>query len=311
MSPVLLPRRTILSGLATLPLAAACPVVASVPAGFVALGDWGRRGALHQRQVAAAMAQAAHEIDSRFVISTGDNFYPAGVGSVRDPHWTQSFEDVYAQAPLRTPWYVALGNHDYRGHWPSQVHYTHHSDRWRLPHRFYKVPSRDLGIAGLDLFVIDTTSLVELNHEVLEQAARGHLSLHSREHQLRWIEAQLARSDAPWKIVVGHHPVCSGAHGDDPVLIARLKPLLERYGVQVYLNGHDHDLQHIRRGPVSYVCSGAGSDGRPVQWVEGTQFCLGQPGFATFRLLGDVLALEFRDRDGRPLHQALIPRSQA
>lgn len=134
-------RRTLLGGLATLAAAPAFAAArAAPPVGFVALGDWGRRGDIVQRGVAQGMALAAHEIESRFVIAAGDNFYPGGVASVTDPHWKQSFEDVYTDAALRTPWYPALGNHDYRGVPQAQVAYTGHSRRWRMPGRYYRVP---------------------------------------------------------------------------------------------------------------------------------------------------------------------------
>ena len=39
-------------------------------------------------------------------------------------------------------------------------------------------------------------------------------------------------------------PIFSGGeHGNTPELHASVKPLLERYGVDVYLCGHDHTLQ--------------------------------------------------------------------
>lgn len=45
-----------------------------------------------------------------------------------------------------------------------------------------------------------------------------------------------------------------------------MEPLLEKYGVQLYLAGHDHDLEHIwqpgRR--THHVVSGAGSQTRPL-----------------------------------------------
>ncbi|MGF2414353.1 MAG: hypothetical protein ACQUYJ_18610, partial [Ferruginibacter sp.] len=38
---------------------------------FIAMGDWGRNGADHQKQVAAQMGKTASEIKSQFVIATG------------------------------------------------------------------------------------------------------------------------------------------------------------------------------------------------------------------------------------------------
>src|SRR5436190_9727127 len=52
---------------------------------FIVMGDWGRNGADHQKEVAVQMGKTATEIISEFTISTGDNFYPSGVISEFDP----------------------------------------------------------------------------------------------------------------------------------------------------------------------------------------------------------------------------------
>jgi tartrate-resistant acid phosphatase type 5 len=78
--------------------------------------------------------------------------------------------------------------------------------------------------------------------------------------------------------------------------------------VQAYINGHDHDLQHIRRGGVDYLCCGAGSEVRPVQAVTGTLFCAARSGFAALRSSPDFLSLEFRDFSGAMLYRGEIPR---
>lgn len=304
----------LLGGLATL---AAPPALAAAradqPAGFVAIGDWGRRGDAVQRAVAQGLSLVAREIGSRFVIAAGDNFYPGGVSSVTDPHWRQSFEGVYTDRALQTPWYATLGNHDYRGDPQAQVAYTRYSRRWRMPARYYRVPGAVLGVPQLDLFVIDTSPLVDdLNpDERFQQLCRGHWWSEQADPQIAWLRGALARSRAPWKIVVGHHPIYSGGHGDSPVLIARVAPLLEAFGVQAYINGHDHDLQHIRRGAVDYICAGAGSEAGRVKPIPGTRFCLGRPGFAALRLTDDDLLLQFRDAAGRLIYSADLPRRRS
>ncbi len=312
LSPV--HRRRLLQGLA---VGAAWPTAAVAATdhealNFVALGDWGRKGQRSQGVVAEAMGAAAAEIASRFVISAGDNFYPAGVQSVADPHWRGSFEDVYTAKALQTPWYAALGNHDYRGVAQAQVDYTRLSPRWRMPSRYYKVAAQALWANLLDLFVIDTSPLVDRGNydEMLQQLAHGHLEAHDGARQIAWLKSELRRSTAPWKVVVGHHPIYSGDHGDSAALVAQVAPLLEAYGVQVYINGHDHNLQHIRRGRVDYVCTGAGADAAgSVAPVEGTRYCLSRPGFAMFGLDHETLRLEFRDLTGRTLYQARRPRA--
>jgi acid phosphatase len=312
-----LDRRALLTGLAV-SAAWAAPVAAQdTPqdgaVAFVALGDWGRRGKRSQRQVAEAMGVAARDLTSGFVLAAGDNFYPAGVRSVDDPHWRESFEDVYAAPALQTPWYAALGNHDYRGVAQAQIDYSALSHRWRMPSRYFKIGGEALGSSLLDLFVIDTSPLVdEANYdEMLQQMARGHRERHDGADQVAWLERELSRSRAPWKIVMGHHPIYSGGHGDNPELIEKVAPLLEAHGVQAYVNGHDHSLQHIRRGRVDYICTGSGADaGDRAVAVDGTRFVLARAGFAAFRLEAEALHLEFRDLEGEAVYRVRLPRER-
>jgi predicted phosphodiesterase len=61
------------------------------------------------------------------------------------------------------------------------------------------------------------------------------------EVQSEYIEEQLKNSDAKWKIITCHHSVFSPAKGRD-FQFAReeWKPLFDKYGVDLVLNGHDH-----------------------------------------------------------------------
>jgi acid phosphatase len=131
--------------------------------------------------------------------------------------------------------------------------------------------------------------------------------------QLAWLEAALARSAAPLKIVFGHHTIYSGSptHGDNPVLIETLKPILERGGVTAYICGHDHDLQHIRVGSIDYVCSGAGSEARWTGRRDGTLFAAAVPGFAAFSARPSGLDLTFVDEAGAVRYAAQIRTAAA
>ena len=309
----LLPRRAVLQGLGGLVVAAGTAARAeAVSTPFVAIGDWGRNGGAYQSKVAAAMGKAAAEIGSRFVLSAGDNFYPAGVQSVDDPHWKDSFEDVYAAPSLQTPWFAALGNHDYRGKPGAQLAYARQNPRWRMPERHYVVSGAEFGAPQLDVFVLDTTPIVGGDAEAVIRLSRGRVSLPEAEPQIAWLQAALAASAAPWKVVVGHHPIRSGGHhGGSEELVAQIEPLLAAHNVQAYICGHDHALQHIRAGGTNHICTGAGSSAGHVDAVHGTLFRGAQPGFAMFALRGDGLRLEFRDFNGRSLYQVTLPRTVA
>jgi acid phosphatase len=89
-----------------------------------------------------------------------------------------------------------------------------------------------------------------------------------------------------------------------------LKPLLERYGVQIYLNGHDHDMEHVFVGGTHYLTSGAASNPSQAKAVEGTRFVMGEKlGFMIARLGPSVMQVEFIDAEGTSLYRAGIHRS--
>lgn len=313
----LLNRREVLNALAATAAVTAIPNAFAAPSpapfNFLIVGDWGRNGDAHQREVAVQMGKTAESLASRCVISVGDNFYEDGVQSTTDPLWRSSFEEIYSAPSLQIPWYVALGNHDYRGVPQAQIDYSKVSDRWHMPSRYYKLSGSQTGAAHLDLFVIDTSPLVHKYRQDVHSAIADNVSTQDVSAQLRWLDEQLSQSTAPWKLVVAHHTVHSGGsgHGDTPETTELIQPLLRKHGVQAYINGHDHDLQHIRRGGVDYLCCGAGSEVRPVQSVTGTRFCAARSGFAALRSTLDSLSLEFRDFTGAILYRGEIPRARS
>jgi acid phosphatase len=294
----------VLQGLAMLAWAAPARAAAK-PFSFLALGDWGRAGGRDQLKVARAMGRTATEVGSRLVLSVGDNFYPAGVQSVSDPQWRTSFEDIYDTPSLQTPWYAALGNHDYRGEPSAQIAYGRQSVRWRMPSRYYMVEGARNGHEDLDIFVLDTTPLVADYEEALMRLSYGRVAVPEADPQLVWLKAALAGSSARWKVVVGHHPIRSGGHhGGSPQLASRVEPLLAAHGVQAYLCGHDHALQHIERGGLHHVCTGAGASAGWVADIEGMRFRGEHTGFAVLTCRDTALALQFRDAEGRAVYDA-------
>ncbi len=307
---IVIDRRTALGGLvaaASLPLMSAAP---SAPraSGFIAMGDWGRGGSDHQRDVAVQMGRAMQGLDGGFVLAVGDNFYESGVASADDPQWRTSFEDVYTHPALQRPWFVALGNHDYKSNPQAEVDYTARSTRWRMPRRYYRVAPEEHGMAGIDLFVIDTSPLVHKYREKVEARIAANVAGQDPAAQLGWLDKALTASTAPIKLVAGHHTLRSGgsSHGDTPELVEQLLPILQRRGVLAYINGHDHDMQHIRRDGLDYICCGSGSQVRPVSAVEGTRFCLSRSGFAQFTRTRDGLGLTFRDYTGAEVYRAML-----
>ncbi len=234
---------------------------------FIAMGDWGRNGADHQKQVAAQMGKTATEVKSAFTISTGDNFYPSGVISEWDPLWKYSFEDIYTDFNLQWDWYPVLGNHDYKSNPDAQVAYTKISRRWKMPSRYY---SKLIAMPGdtaskILIIFIDTNPFIP---EFYKNAEYGpNVKTQDSTKQKKWIIKELSNSspNIKWKIVVGHHPMFTGGgrtEGYDTKAIRHsLKPLFDKYGVDVYLAGHEHSLQHlVADTKTQHFISGAASE---------------------------------------------------
>lgn len=309
--PRLPDRREFITGITATGLVTAngvCIAAAAETAGaFLVVGDWGRDGTSHQRDVATQMERAAKEHQALFVISVGDNFYDEGVLTVTDRQWRTSFEDVYTGPHLQKPWYVALGNHDYGGSPQAQIDYSQHSSRWNMPSHYFSLTEEKTGLADIDLFVIDTTPLLQ-EYVNRTDIVGDNVRAQDTAAQLIWLDRSLAASRARRKLVVGHHTLFSGGstHGDTAEIIDRILPILQKYKVLAYVNGHDHDLQHIRRAGLDFVCTGAGSEIRPVKAIEGTRFCTAQSGFSIITVTPDSVNLEFRNYLGETVYTSVV-----
>lgn len=273
---------------------------------FLVLGDFGRNGDYHQKDVAVQMSKAAATIDSEFVISVGDNFYPNGVQSTQDPQWKASFEDIYFNYNLQTDWYVALGNHDYNGSIQAQIDYSKISRRWNMPATYFKetVELED-GSKALLVF-IDTNPFVKSYHskgDEMEENVKAQDTI----AQKKWLIETLQTTDASvkWKIVVGHHPMYSGGKRktsqDTKDIETLFAPIFDQFKVDVYLCGHEHDLQVIKpkgRYTMQFL-SGAGCEVRPTGTREGTLFALSEPGFMTFSLTPKLMLVQLVNAQGK------------
>lgn len=310
---------------AAMPLSESCADAGGASLTFLAVGDWGRHGQDHQRDVAVRMGESAELLGARFIISVGDNFYENGVTGVDDPAWKTSFEDIYTAPSLQVPWYAVLGNHDYRGNTQAQIDYSAISHRWRLPARWYRFTEHTPDLAQLELFFVDTSPMIRLYYEhgarlvkVADQEANVRV-------QLAWLDAALGASKADWKVVVGHHAIYWGrgrrrhfpsppadprlrAVAGRPDLIRQLDPILQRHRVPLYINGHIHDLQHVHLGATHYVCTGAGSKMDPFCNLGGSDFCSLHPGFIACSVNRARLRVAYRDYLGADLHVVDIAR---
>jgi tartrate-resistant acid phosphatase type 5 len=273
---------------------------------FLVMGDWGRNGENYQKEVAAGMGKAAHDLGASFVIATGDNFYPYGVASTQDYHWISSFETIYTAQSLHVKWFPVLGNHDYASNPDAEVEYSKLSSRWTMPSRYYTKTYRADG---------DSVLLIFLDTDPMEKEMRGQAydSVKYKpgavKAQREWLESTLAGSKAKWKIVVGHHPLYTGGwrkeSPDTKNMKEFLEPIFKKYKVDVYIAGHEHHLEYIKPdGPTHYIISVAASEARPVSIYPGIgKFAAAVQGFATFSVTKDKILVQFIDYKDRILNE--------
>lgn len=274
---------------------------------FLVIGDWGRDGDGFQTKVATQMVKVARAQPINFVVSVGDNFYEEGVRTTHDRQFTTSFEHVYADSSLQVPWYVALGNHDYQGDPQAQIDYTRVSPRWHMPAPYFSVVRKIDDSTTVELFIIDTTPFVTEYKAEPKYARVAHADTRP---QVRWLDSALAASTAQWKIVFGHHPVYSASpkHGNTPELVRYVKPLLEKYHAQVYVAGHDHNLQDLHTTAVEYFISGGGSEARPAGHSVRSRFSATSAGFLSVQLTPTTLRARFINPAGATLYTTTVAR---
>ncbi|WP_323992229.1 tartrate-resistant acid phosphatase type 5 family protein [Nguyenibacter sp. L1] len=307
-------RRFLLGSAAALSASALCPpafwprpaAARALTHNFVVIGDWGRQGHYQQRALGARMGQVAADFGSLYTVSLGDNFYDDGVTSVDDPNWDLSFESIYRAPSLRTPWRVILGNHDYRGNVAAQLEYGRARDsRWSLPARYYTRIEHLPDGSPAEFFFIDTSPFISTY-----RGTKVDIAGQDTARQVAWLDRELGRSRAVWKIVIGHHPIHT-AEGrfDEPDLIAAILPVLKRHGVTIYVNGHIHNLQYIERDGIHFINNGAGSRVDPVGAPQPGGFTApDQHGFMTVSLDRDRFDFSFINLDGRRIFGRTVPR---
>jgi tartrate-resistant acid phosphatase type 5 len=213
---------------------------------LLVVGDWGRGGTHNQSLVAEQMGRVGEKLGIDFVISTGDNFYDNGLKGVHDQAFEESFTDIYTAQSLQKPWYLVLGNHDYRGDALAQLSPVLR----KIDSRFICMRSFIVNAEIVDFFFVDTTPFQKKywthpgkhHYDWRGVAPRGKYIA----NLLKDLDEAMQKSTAMWKIVVGHHTMRSVSdHGDTKELLKLLLPVLKENGADFYINGHDHCLEHI------------------------------------------------------------------
>ena len=272
---------------------------------FIA-NDLGRNGYYEQKPIAELMGKMGEEIGPEAVIAAGDVHHFEGVISTQDPLWMTNSELIYSHPELMISWFPVLGNHEYRGSTQAVLDYRNVSRRWEIGGRYYTKVYDDNGVS-IRLVLIDTTPLINRYHH---DSTYPDVDSQDIDAQLKWIDETLNAAKEDWVIVVGHHPMYAQTKKDEieqKDMQSRLLPILQRYKdkVAMYVCGHIHNFQHIRRGNdgIDYVVNTSASLARKVSATEGTVFCSPSEGFSVVSATKQQLNLYMIDKTGNVIHQ--------
>jgi 3',5'-cyclic AMP phosphodiesterase CpdA len=258
---------------------AATPTKKDLLLRFVSVADTGT-GAGGQYAVARAMANYHSKNPYKLVVLAGDNIYNNGeiekIGAV--------FERPYASLLKQgVKFQAVLGNHDIRtANGDLQLKYV----GFNMKGRYYTFRQDKV-----QFFALDTNGNADWKN------------------QLIWLEKELSRSNAPWKIVFGHHPIyASGAYGSNPQFIKNFTPLFQKYGVQLYINGHEHHYERTRSiNGTTYLICGGGAGTRPVGKNEWTEYSAERLSFAAYEVYPDRIEISGIGTDRRVFDRGIVP----
>lgn len=267
--------------------------------------DLGRNGYYEQKPIAELMGKVAEAVGPDAFLALGDIHHYLGIESVNDPLWTTNYELMYSHPELQVEWCPVLGNHEYRGNTQAVMDYSGISRRWNMPSRYYTRIFDNDGTRVKVVF-IDTAPIIDKYHaDTAEYPDAGRQDV---EAQLQWLDRELSRDDnADWTIVAGHHPVYAQTPkqtSERTDMQKKVDPILRKHKVDMYVCGHIHNFQHIRKNGIDYVVNTSGSLSRPdVKPTDGTVFCSGVPGFSVLTATPKALTLSMIDNHGNVIHQ--------
>ena len=231
-----------------------------------------------------AIAYHSYQQHPDFVMNCGDNVYESGTENEYQryffPVYNADVAGARIGAPLlrSVPFYTVIANHDVqdkdeRGHEVADfarnpdalAYYTAmhlplngpEAPVYRTPTvgprdrfdgfqscagaRFPRMANYSFDYGDVHVLCLDSNRYIDPNDAALQ----------------RWIADDLARTDAPWKFVVFHHPPFNvGAEHYNVQHMRVLSPLFEARGVDFVLSGHEHNYQRAR--PLRFAPSGPG-----------------------------------------------------
>ncbi|HTM45163.1 MAG TPA: metallophosphoesterase [Polyangiaceae bacterium] len=206
---------------------------------FAVIGDYGLSGPGE-----ASVAALVKGWKPDFIVTTGDNNYPAGGADTIDQNIGQYFHEFISpyvgsagQGASENRFFPCLGNHDW--YTPDALPYLSY---FTLPgnERYY-----DFVKGSVHFFAVDSD---EHEPDGIDKNSR----------QALWLKSRLAKSSARWQVVYFHHaPFSSGSfHGSTVIM----QWPFEEWGVDLVLTGHEHFYERLQERGIPYVTIGLGGN---------------------------------------------------
>ncbi|MXO65216.1 fibronectin type III domain-containing protein [Altericroceibacterium endophyticum] len=197
------------------------------PVTFLYLGD-AQNDILSRwsRVIREAFATAS---DARFIVHAGDLTNK----SARDRDWGEWFKAL-SFIHSRIPAIPATGNHEYmKLETDGRVSDRDITMLWRPQ---FSLPVEESLPRELAELAYDVRYTKDVHVFIITSTDDDHLQA-----QADWLDREMSRSDAKWKIVSFHHPIFSSSEGrDTPEKRDILLPVFLKHKVDLVLQGHDH-----------------------------------------------------------------------
>jgi acid phosphatase len=258
---------------------AATPTKKDLLLRFGSVADTGT-GAKGQYAVAKAMTLYQQFNPYDLVVLAGDNIYNNGEIEKIQAVFERPYQDLLKRG---VKFQACLGNHDIRtDNGEPQVKYSGFNMNGRRYYTFRR--------GQVQFFALDTNSNADWKN------------------QLSWLDKELSSSNATWKVVFGHHPIySSGVYGSNANFIKIFTPLFKKYGVQLYINGHEHSYERTRAiDGTTYLICGAGAGNRPVGRSEWTEYSTSNLSFAAYEVYPNRIEVSAIGTNNRVFDRGVI-----
>lgn len=164
--------------------------------------------------------------DAQLILNAGD-LINRGNNLNEWEEWFYASANVHSNIPIMP----AAGNHD---HGESAQGDYNISEYWN---RQFNLPKNGPeNVWGSCYFAdIQNVRFIVLNTEMFNTYEDSRVS------QIKWLEDKLKNNTKKWTIMLFHHPIYSTKKNRDNVELRNLvKPLIDKYRVDLVLQGHDH-----------------------------------------------------------------------